>query len=132
MTSFTTTIRLAAVLGAVGVGLGAFGAHGLAPRLAALGHVATWETAARYHLLHAVVLLVIGVWQQQRSNQPNLSRAVWCFALGIGFFSGSLYALSLTGARWLGPVTPIGGVLFIIGWLLLARAATATPTDPAA
>jgi uncharacterized membrane protein YgdD (TMEM256/DUF423 family) len=132
MMNSSTVSRLAALFGATGVGLGAFGAHGLATRLTALGHVATWETAARYHLLHAVVLLAVGLWQQQRPNRPDLSRAAWCFSLGILFFSGSLYVLSLTGARWLGPITPTGGVLLIAGWLLLARAAgTSSAADVA-
>ena len=125
------TLRLAALLGAVGVGLGAFGAHGLRPLLAATGHAATWETAARYHLLHALALLAVGLWQQQQPANAALRRAVICFGLGVALFSGSLYALSLTGARWLGPVTPIGGVFLIGGWLLLARATTAPPAPSA-
>ncbi len=125
MTS-TITLRLAAILGALGVGLGAFGAHGLLARLAASGHTATWETAARYHLLHALALLALGIWQQQQPANVALGRAATCFVAGITLFSGSLYGLSLTGARWLGPVTPLGGVLLIAGWLLLARAASGT------
>ena len=119
-------MRLAALLGALGVGLGAFGAHGLARVLAATGHAATWETAARYHLLHALALLVVGVWQRQQPANAALGRAAACFAAGVVVFSGSLYGLSLTAARWLGPITPVGGGLLIIGWLLLVRAATAT------
>ncbi len=121
----TTTLRLAALLGALGVGLGAFGAHGLAKFLAAGNHAATWETAARYHLLHALALLIVGVRQQQQPGNAALGRAAGCFTGGIVLFSGSLYALSLTGARWLGPITPLGGVLLIAGWLLLVRAAGA-------
>lgn len=124
MTS-TATLRLAAILGALGVGLGAFGAHGLSSRLTAMGHASTWETAARYHLLHALALLAVGLWQQQRPGVFALSWAVRCFGAGVTLFSGSLYALSLTGARWLGPVTPLGGGLLIVGWLLLARATAA-------
>ncbi len=117
----STTLRTAGILGALGVGLGAFGAHGLAKLLAANGHVATWETAARYHLIHAVALLSIGIWQQLQPKMLLLGRAAQCFTVGIALFSGSLYALSLTSARWLGPITPFGGLLLIIGWLLLVR-----------
>ena len=123
----STTLRVAALLGALGVGFGAFGAHGLAKLLAAGGHAATWETAARYHLIHAVVLLGIGLWQQQQPGNTVLARAAQCMVAGVGLFSGSLYGLSLTGARWLGPVTPFGGLLLIAGWLLLVRAAAVTP-----
>lgn len=120
-----STLRIAAILGALGVGLGAFGAHGLAKLLAATGHAATWETAARYHLLHALALLAVGLWQRQQPAAPGLEWAARCFGAGVVLFSGSLYALSLTQARWLGPVTPLGGALLIAGWLLLARAAGA-------
>ena len=124
MTS-TTTLRLAAVLGAIGVLMGAFGAHFLSSRLAELHHTTTWETAARYHLLHALAMLAVGIWQRQQPPNAALGRAAACFGLGVALFSGSLYGLSLTGARWLGPVTPVGGLLLIVGWLLLVRAATA-------
>lgn len=127
----TTTLRLAALLGACGVALGAFGAHGLAARLAATGHATTWETAARYHLLHVVALLAVGIWQQRQPANGWLGRAATCFVMGVALFSGSLYGLSLTGARWLGPVTPLGGVAFIAGWLLLARAAREARPDAA-
>lgn len=117
-------LALAGLLGAAGVGLGAFGAHGLKARLGADG-LDTWQTAVTYHLVHALALLAVGVWSRAAalSGQPapgSLDGAGWLFALGVLLFSGSLYVLALGGPRWLGPVTPLGGVAFIAGWLLLA------------
>lgn len=108
----------AALLGAAGVALGAFGAHGLRARLDARA-LEVWETAVRYHLAHAVALLAIALSPQAASMRA----AGWLFAAGIALFSGSLYALALGGPRLLGPVTPLGGLAFIAGWLWLARAA---------
>jgi uncharacterized membrane protein YgdD (TMEM256/DUF423 family) len=112
-----TAFAFTGILGALGVGLGAFGAHGLEDLLVESGRVGTWETAAFYHLVHSVVLLVLvscKVWRP------------WCwtaFAAGILIFSGSLYLLCLTQTSWLGAVTPIGGVLFIAGWAGLSISA---------
>lgn len=118
----TPLLTLAGLLGAAGVALGAFGAHGL--RLGAQG-LETWQTAVTYHLVHALALLAVGVWSRvaAQSGYPapaTLDAAGWSLALGIVLFSGSLYALALGGPRWLGPVTPLGGLAFIAGWLLLA------------
>jgi uncharacterized membrane protein YgdD (TMEM256/DUF423 family) len=104
-------IRVAALFGASGVILGAFGAHGLKAVLAAHQTVEVWHTASFYHLLHAVVLL----WANTRRLAFRL------FAAGILVFSGSLYLLAFSGLRWLGAVTPFGGVLLIAGWLALLR-----------
>ena len=106
--------RVAAVLGALAVGLGAFGAHSLKTLLEQNGTAAIWQTAASYHFIHAVVLLVL-------AGRTPFRRCPW-FALlaGIGLFSGSLYLLALTNLRWLGAITPFGGGSFIIGWLWLA------------
>jgi uncharacterized membrane protein YgdD (TMEM256/DUF423 family) len=103
-------IRLAAVLGFSGVALGAFGAHWLKPVLNMNAAIAIWQTAVLYHLMHAVA----GLWAAGR--RPGVT---WVWAVGIFFFSGSLYALALTGIRWLGAVTPVGGVLFLVGWAML-------------
>ena len=103
--------RIAALFGFFAVALGAFGAHGLAARLAQNGTAAIWSTAALYHLTHAVVLLVLAQGIRGRSAAgPFL-----CFAIGIVIFSGSLYLLAMTNQRWLGAVTPLGG------WLATAR-----------
>ncbi len=100
----------AGILGGLGVGLGAFGAHGFKPILVKLGTVATWETAVLYHFVHALALLGL-------AGLPRPPRwVVPCFLSGTLLFSGSLYVLSLSGMRWLGAITPLGGVLFLIGW----------------
>jgi uncharacterized membrane protein YgdD (TMEM256/DUF423 family) len=110
-----------AVLAAVGVGLGAFGAHGLRERVAP-DLLPVWETAVRYHLVHALGLFAVA-WATDRWPGPWASMAGWLFLAGTGLFAGSLYLLVLTGQRWLGAVTPLGGVAFIAGWLALAWAA---------
>jgi uncharacterized membrane protein YgdD (TMEM256/DUF423 family) len=94
------------------VALGAFGAHGLKTRLAP-EMLAIFETGVRYQAYHALGLLALAALK-------GPDRAGWCFLVGIVLFSGSLYALALTGVRWLGAITPIGGVLFLVGWALFA------------
>ena len=101
-----------------GIALGAFGAHALRSRVGP-DLLATFETGVRYHLYHALALLACA-WALERWPAPQLSWAAWLFVTGIVLFSGSLYALTLTGARWWGAVTPLGGIAFLAGWLLLA------------
>lgn len=108
-----------ALSAAIGVGLGAFGAHGLRSRVGP-DMVAIWETGVRYHLVHALGLFAVA-WAVER--WPLGGIAGWLFVAGTVVFSGSLYTLVLSGQRWLGAVTPLGGVAFIVGWLLLAWAA---------
>lgn len=112
---FTT---FGATLGAVGIAAGAFGAHGLKARLTP-EMLAVFETGVRYHLVHALALLAVA-WASTRWESPVIRTAGWLFVAGILLFSGSLYAMCLTGVRMLGAITPIGGVAFIAGWLLLA------------
>jgi uncharacterized membrane protein YgdD (TMEM256/DUF423 family) len=112
---------IGAWLGASGVGLGAFGAHGLKNRVPA-EMVAVWETAARYQVLHALALLATG-WACERWPGAFASGAGWLFLAGVAVFSGSLYALALTGVRWFGAITPLGGLCLIAGWVCLAMAA---------
>lgn len=109
---------LAAMLAVV---LGAFGAHALRARLAP-DLLAIYNTAVQYHFWHALGLLVIGIVAIHLPSSIALKWAGWLMFAGIVIFSGSLYVLALTGARWLGAVTPFGGVAFILGWLLLAIA----------
>ncbi len=110
----STAFRIAAILGFLAVALGAFGAHGLKGTLLQNGTLDIWEKAAHYHLVHAAVLLFVA----SRNPLPILS---WVMIfLGVLVFSGSLYALAFTGIRWLGAVTPIGGVCLLAGWLALA------------
>lgn len=113
-------IKLGAALAGLGVGLGAFGAHGLKNRLGP-ELLAVFETGVRYQLTHAMALLAVGLIAARWPSKP-VSVAGFCFALGIFWFSGSLYALALTGIRKFGALTPIGGLLFLIGWAALLAA----------
>jgi uncharacterized membrane protein YgdD (TMEM256/DUF423 family) len=115
-------LTLAASLLFAAVGLGAFGAHALKARLAP-DMQAIWQTAVQYHAWHALGLLAVGLFTMQRPDAAGLSLAGWLFVAGIVLFSGSLYALALTGVRSLGAVTPFGGVAFLAGWLAFAWAA---------
>jgi uncharacterized membrane protein YgdD (TMEM256/DUF423 family) len=114
--------RVFAGLGALSaflaVAAGAFGAHALRARLSP-DLLAVFETAARYQMYHALGLLAVA-WMVTRWPGPWPARAGWLFVAGTVLFSGSLYALALTGVRWLGAITPIGGVLMIGGWLWAA------------
>jgi uncharacterized membrane protein YgdD (TMEM256/DUF423 family) len=119
------TDRLFFALGAVIAGLsvtfGAFGAHGLRNSLSP-EDLDIFETGARYQMYHALALLAVA-WAYARWEAPLIPVAGWLFVAGIVIFSGSLYALVLTGQRWLGAVTPIGGLALLAGWVLLAWAA---------
>jgi uncharacterized membrane protein YgdD (TMEM256/DUF423 family) len=109
-------IGIAAASGALAVMAGAFGAHGLKGRFAA-EQVAAFTTASHYHLLHSVVLLALALYALSTGRQIHLPAAF--FSAGILLFSGSIYLLVLTGAKWLGPVTPLGGLCLIAGWISL-------------
>ena len=131
-------IRLGALLGGLAVALGALAAHGLEGYLEQLyagqtrellGHqipaaekyLGDFKTAATYQMYHALAILVVGLLVD-RCTCRNLQWAGWCFVAGTLLFSGCLYLLVLTGQRWLGMIVPIGGVLMIVGWILLAVA----------
>lgn len=103
------------------VGAGAFGAHALRARIAP-DLLAVFETGARYQMYHAIALLAVA-WGVERWSAGAAVAAGWAFVAGILLFSGSLYVLALSGVRWLGAVTPLGGVAFLAGWILLAWAA---------
>lgn len=109
----------AAVLGGLSVGIGAFGAHALRDILEAGGRVATFETAVKYQFYHTLALLAIGLLMYHIPDK-RLGYAAIAMVIGVVIFSGSLYVLCLTGVRWWGAVTPIGGVALIVGWVLLA------------
>jgi uncharacterized membrane protein YgdD (TMEM256/DUF423 family) len=111
-------LTAAAGLGALGVALGAFGAHGLRD-LVAERDLATWGTAVLYHQLHALALLALALFGAATGRDVRLPATL--FTLGIALFSGSLYLLVVSGARWLGAVTPLGGLCLIAGWLALLR-----------
>ncbi|NIR46623.1 MAG: DUF423 domain-containing protein [Gemmatimonadetes bacterium] len=111
-------IRLFFILGAasalIGVAAGAFGAHGLRERLTA-EMLAVWETAVRYQLVHALALLATA-WALTRWPGRPGELAGWLFVAGTLLFSGSLYLLAASGQRWLGAITPVGGLAFLAGW----------------
>jgi len=109
-------LALAAIALALAVACGAFGAHALKSRLSS-EQMATFHTAVQYHFWHALGLLAVGLLWLQRSD---LAWVAGLLLLGLVLFCGSLYLLALTGMRWLGAITPFGGVAFIAGWLVLA------------
>jgi uncharacterized membrane protein YgdD (TMEM256/DUF423 family) len=113
--------RLFFILGSLtaflAVALGAFAAHGLRTRLSA-DMFTIFEVGVRYHMYHALALLAVA-WACSRWPASSAHYAGWLFLAGIVVFSGSLYMLSVTGMRWLGAVTPIGGVAFLVGWIIL-------------
>jgi uncharacterized membrane protein YgdD (TMEM256/DUF423 family) len=113
---------IAGISGALAVGIGAFGAHGLEQLLIQNGRLDTFETAVSYHFYHTLGLLGLGILALIKPEWKGLSLAAWGMLLGILIFSGSLYILSITGITWLGAITPLGGVGFILGWLALAYA----------
>lgn len=124
--TFTTLRRmrkyvyLAAVTGVIGVTAGAFGAHALKETLANKNSISIWNTAVLYNLIHAVALLGTGLYLLEKPKAASwLAKANACWAIGVGLFSGSLYCLALGGPHWLGPITPVGGLFLISGWLLL-------------
>jgi uncharacterized membrane protein YgdD (TMEM256/DUF423 family) len=114
-------IALAAINGFIAVGLGAFAAHGLKSRLPE-DLLAIFQTGVQYQMYHALALFGVGLLAMQLSDSTLLRASGWLFLIGIVIFSGSLYILSLSGIRWLGAITPIGGVAFLTGWALLAIA----------
>ena len=103
---------------ALGVIVGAFGAHALKTHISP-DMLMTFEVGVRYQIYHALGLIAVS-WAASQWNSQLISVAGWLFVVGIVIFSGSLYILSLTGIRWLGAITPIGGLAFILGWLFLA------------
>lgn len=124
--SSTFWFRTGAVMGFLAVALGAFGAHGLRdwlPTDRKVELLETFKTGVQYQMYHALGLLALGLWTARSGTSTCSSIAGWGFLIGIVLFSGSLYGLVLNGPRWLGPITPIGGVAFLVGWVALAIAA---------
>lgn len=115
-------VLASALFGGLGVVLGAFGAHALRDRLSQ-EMLAVFETGVRYQMYHALALMAVAVLVVKLPGSSMPAIAGWLFVAGIVLFSGSLYALTLTGQRWMGAITPLGGVAFVAGWALLALAA---------
>ena len=118
---------LGAIMACLGVALGAFGAHALKDKFSEPRYAAIWETAVQYQMYHAIGLLVLGILSSDAllGTSSMLSWAGYLMFAGIVFFSGSLYVLAVTGVKKLGAITPIGGLLFIIAWVLVAFSAFA-------
>jgi uncharacterized membrane protein YgdD (TMEM256/DUF423 family) len=118
-------LYLTSTAGVLGVSAGAFGAHALKDILTEAGALSTWNTGTLYHLIHLPALLTAALFTStQTSANPWLAKACQCWLIGILLFSGSLYALALGGPRWLGPVTPLGGLFLISGWVCVIRFST--------
>ncbi len=119
--SKSNTVNLIIAIGAfnafIAVGAGAFAAHGLKDFLS-VEYLNTFKTAADYQMMHGIGLILIGILNKQDTNRCNIAAAVLMFT-GIVLFSGSLYLLTLTGIKWLGIITPFGGLCFLIAWLTL-------------
>jgi uncharacterized membrane protein YgdD (TMEM256/DUF423 family) len=115
-------IALGALLCAAAVAAGAFGAHALKARLTP-DLLAVYRTAVEYHFYHALGLMLVGCVVARMADATLAAMSGWVMLAGIVLFSGSLYLLATTGTRWLGAVTPLGGLAFIIAWVLLAVAA---------
>lgn len=111
----TPWVFLASIFGFLAVALGAFGAHALEGKISARG-LEIWQTAVQYQMFHTVALLGLGLWATAHPWMPTGAPG-WLFTGGILVFSGSLYALALTDVKWLGAVTPVGGVAFLLGWI---------------
>jgi uncharacterized membrane protein YgdD (TMEM256/DUF423 family) len=119
-------LQLGAILGALAVGIGAFGAHGLKPHLSPY-QIEIFEKGVQYQFYHALALLATGLLLLQSPGNSRLRWAGWLFVAGIVFFSGSLYLLAcrdliVIPVAWVGPVTPLGGLCFLGGWIALASA----------
>ncbi|GAB2997217.1 DUF423 domain-containing protein [uncultured Cyclobacterium sp.] len=112
-------IQTAAVFGALAVIFGAFGAHALEEMLVSTGRLDTYETAVSYHFYHSLALLMVGILSLQFPDKKRINYSALFFIAGILIFSGSLYILCLSQVTWLGAITPLGGLSFILGWVML-------------
>lgn len=111
-------LSIASISGMLAVGLGAFGAHAQKAKLETNGYLSTYQTAVQYHFYHTLTLLFIALLLTKIPS-AWLTYSGYCMMIGMVLFSGSLYTLSISGIKWLGAITPIGGLFFILGWLFL-------------
>lgn len=121
-----STLLAGALAGLLAVGIGAFGSHGLSELLQKLGRIDTYRLAVDYQFYHALAMLAAGILHPILNSSRLVRWSALCFLLGIVFFSGSLYILSVTNVKVLGAITPIGGIFFLSGWLLLLLAVART------
>jgi uncharacterized membrane protein YgdD (TMEM256/DUF423 family) len=122
-------LQLGATWGFLAVAIGAFGAHGLKERLESLGQTANFQTASHYQMYCALALLAVGLLAIHGRSSTALTVAGWSFLLGSLIFSGSLYILAATGLKWLGAITPLGGLLILAGWAALLVVAGQAPVS---
>lgn len=116
-------ISIAAVMAGLSVASGAFASHALKDKLSEKA-LEIFETGSKYQMYHALALLMVGLFLTRIEVTPTLLNAAgWAFIIGVVLFSGSLYALSLSGIKWLGAITPLGGIAFLVGWACFAIAA---------
>jgi uncharacterized membrane protein YgdD (TMEM256/DUF423 family) len=120
-TSAKLFLAAGSLLALAAVALGAFGAHALKSRLSA-DALAVWQTGVQYHVYHALGLLAVGLVAQVLPESAPLKWSGWLMLAGIALFSGSLYALALSGERWLGAIAPVGGSAFLVAWALFVAA----------
>lgn len=118
MNTFPAAVFIAASQGFLAVALGAFGSHGLKGRLSE-SMLGVWQTGVQYHFYHALALLALALYWSKTPLPSWWQAAFWCFAGGILLFCASLYGLALGGPKWLGPITPLGGLSFMAGWCCL-------------
>lgn len=123
-----TFLTLGGVLGFLAVAIGAFGAHALKTTLKANDTEAMFQTGVQYHSAHALALLVVALLIGQLPDVKLLRTAGWLFVAGVAVFSGSLYALAVTNVRFLGAITPLGGLAFMAGWVCIAAAGRQSPS----
>jgi uncharacterized membrane protein YgdD (TMEM256/DUF423 family) len=123
MTMLKTFLMLGSLNAFLSVALGAFGAHALRSKLSP-DMLNVYQTGVQYHMIHSIGLILIALLADKLGNSSMVNVSGWALFIGIVLFSGSLYALSLSGIKVLGAITPLGGVSFLLGWILLAIAAT--------
>lgn len=123
MNTFPLAVLIAASQGFLAVSLGAFGSHGLKGRISE-NMINVWHTAVQYHFYHALALIALSLYWSKYPLNTWWQGAYWSFCIGLFFFCGSLYWLALGGPRWLGPITPLGGLCFLVGWMCLMVGAT--------
>ena len=123
MTKFI--LSFASISGMSAVAFGAFGAHALKAKLEANGYLPTYQTAVQYHFYHTLALVLVGFLMLKMPNSW-LIYSGYCMMIGIFLFSGSLYTLSISGIKWMGAITPIGGLFFMLGWFFLLMAVIKT------